>query len=82
MGCTKCKKKTTLSATTEVEIIGFEAVAEVVSRYKLRDGIGYDQIGLDNPTDEQIEAFLRVNPNRKSLFKQLPDNVRLGMSKG
>lgn len=82
MACTKCKKKTQLSAATEPEIIQFEAVAEAVSQYQLRDGISYDQIGLDKPTDTEVEAFLKVNPNRKSLFAILPDNMKIGMSKG
>lgn len=82
MACTKCKKKTTISATTQHDIVQAEAVAEIVSHYKLRDGITYDQIGFDNPSDEQIESFLKANPNRKSLFKILPDNMKIGMGKG
>ena len=83
MGCTKCKKKKNVATgTTEVEITQIEQVAEVVSQYQLRDGISYEQVGLNNPTDEQIESFLRANPNRKSLFKVMPDNMKIGMSKG
>lgn len=82
MGCTKCKKKTTVSAITDNEIISVDAIAEVVSEYRLRDGISFDQIGLNNPSDAEIEAFLMVNPNRKSLFKHLSDNMKAGMSKG
>jgi len=81
MGCTKCKKKTAISASTDIEIMSVDAIAEVVSEYKLRDGISFDQIGLNNPNHAEIEAFLMVNPNRKSLFKHLPDNMKAGMSK-
>ncbi|MGQ2984858.1 hypothetical protein [Flavobacterium sp.] len=82
MSCTKCKKKTALSGATEPEKLQIETVAELVSGYRLRDGISYDQIGLNSPSDAQIEAFLKVNPNRKSLFAVLPDNMKIGMSKG
>lgn len=63
MACTGCKKK-----KKQVEII--EAIDSL--SYQLRDGITWSQIGIKAPTDENIKAFLDVNPNRKSLFKVIP----------
>lgn len=68
MGCTKCKKK-----KEAIEVIDSENIT--VSAYQLRDNISYEQLGLSNPTDTQIKKFLEANPNRKSLFKLIPDNV-------
>jgi len=73
MACSKCKQKQD-EAATQPESLSL--------LYKLREGITYEQVGLSNPTDEQIKEFIDVNPNRKSLFKLLPDNMSEGTSKG
>ena len=73
MACNKCKQKQD-EAATQPESLSL--------LFKLREGITYGQVGLSNPTDEQIKEFIEVNPNRKSLFKLLPDNENTGMSKG
>jgi hypothetical protein len=70
MACNDCKKKKPdIPVTPEIKKVVTD------STYELRDGITYDQIGLDNPSDRQIKKFLEANPNRKSLFKVLPNKV-------
>ncbi|PZR11191.1 MAG: hypothetical protein DI539_20865 [Flavobacterium psychrophilum] len=66
-GCKKDKKETPIT----------EPINNVVSEsaYELRSGITYDQLGMKNPSDRQIQKFLEANPNRKSLFKTIPNKA-------
>jgi len=70
MACNGCKKK--IDVTTNIQE---ESKVTSNSAYELRDGINYDQIGLENASDRQIKKFLDANPNRKSLFKVLPNKA-------
>ena len=64
MACNGCKKKTETSGKVK-RINTSEA-------FKLRQGIEFEQVGLSNPTDKMIIAFLKENPNRISLFESYP----------
>lgn len=82
MGCTKCKKKTSASISSNSSMKDNGHVEETVSVYRLRDGISWEQLGYNSPSDAEIDLFLKINPNRKSLFSILPDNITKNSSKG
>ncbi len=77
MGCTKCKKKTTVEKTVAENI---ELQSE--SKFKIKGIIGIIQMSFGsgqfisnaNITDELAIEFLKINPNRISMFEVYPDN--------
>ena len=64
MACKGCKKTNKDSGKVKTVMVS--------EAFKLRMGIGFDQIGITNPTDENIIQFLKENPNRISLFESYP----------
>jgi hypothetical protein len=64
MACNKCKKKSDDSGKVKTILPS--------NGFQLRTGITYDQIGISNPSDENIIAFLNENPNRIGLFVTYP----------
>jgi hypothetical protein len=70
MACNGCKKKRNIAEPVQEVQINIDH-----KNYQLRDGISYEQLGMVNPSEDDIKEFLEANPNRKSLFQTLPDKA-------
>ena len=78
MSCNKCKSKTTVE-----QVIEENAILNNPSVFRLRSVLGAIQMSFGsgqlvsnaNLTDELAIEFLRVNPNRISMFSAYPENL-------
>lgn len=79
MGCTNCKKK----KTTEIQNVVYEDIeSKIESNFRLKGIVGIIQMSFGsgqfisnaNITDDLAIEFLKVNPNRISMFEAYPEN--------
>ena len=78
MACSTCKKK-----STEIQISEEIVTQNNPCNFRLRSVIGVIQLSFGsgqfisnyNLTDELAVEFLRVNPNRISMFSVYPENL-------
>ena len=66
MACNDCKKKNQPENKVPINLDEMN--------FKLRNEIAFEQIGIDNPSDDLVKSFLNENPNGITLFSEYPSD--------